>query len=118
MKAAQLLKSFSLCALIASACTSELAYAGGSSSGQVTQVLVMSGDVVIFTAGPHSGKPSCSTVGDDWAFSLSTVTGIAMYKLILYAQSRGKQISVIGNTPGDCSAWGDREAPGYMWISQ
>jgi hypothetical protein len=78
--------------------------------------MVMTGDFVFFTAGPHSSKPSCSIAGDDWAFSLSTVTGIAMYKLILYAQSKGKQISVIGN--GGCPDWGDRETPAYMWISQ
>ena len=88
----------------------------GSSSGLVTLVMAHVGDVIIFSAGPHQNKPACSTAGEDWAFSLSTQTGKAMYALILSAQAQGKQINVMGTNT--CPAWGDREAPAYVYITQ
>ncbi len=87
----------------------------GSSSGQITQVVVTGvGDAVIFTAGPHVNKPACSTVGDDWSISLTTPGGRAMYALVLSAQAQRLPVIVTGNTPNNCSAWGDRETPIYI----
>lgn len=86
----------------------------GVSSGQVTQVMAHVGDIIIFEAGSHTGKPACSTSGDGWALSLSTNTGRSMYALILMARAQGKTITVVGENPGVCSAWGDREAPRYI----
>ena len=97
------------------------ANASGSSSGQVTGILVVSApwaapspssDVAVFSAGSHSGKPACSVIGDDWSISLTTPSGRAMYALILSAQAQGKSVNVAGSNT--CSAWGDRETP--VWI--
>ena len=78
------------------------------SNGTITQIAVI-GDVVFFTAGSHTGKPTCSTIGDEWAFSLTTPGGRGMYALLLTAQLRGLPVTVNGS--GSCPAWGDREAP-------
>lgn len=88
----------------------------GSSSGPVTHIYAHVGDVVMFAAGYNQSKPACSTVGDEWALSLATQTGRAMYALILSAHAQGKSIDVGGTN--QCSAWGDREAPYYIHISQ
>lgn len=88
----------------------------GRSAGQVTQIIAHEGDVVMFSSGFHQDKPLCSTVGEDWALSLSTQAGKAMYALVLSAHAQGKPINVIGS--GTCAAWGDREAPRYVYISE
>jgi hypothetical protein len=86
----------------------------GSSVGVVTRIYAHSGDVILFSAGSHQGKPACSTAADEWAFSLSTQSGKAMYALLLTAYAQGKQVAVVGT--GTCSAWGDRESPVYIYI--
>jgi len=53
-------------------------FASGSSQGLVTSLRVNNADVAMFAAGSHSGKPACSTVGDEWAFTLTTASGKAM----------------------------------------
>jgi len=47
----------------------------GSSNGVVAAMYAHEGDVVIFSAGSHQGKPACSTIGDDWAISLTHQQG-------------------------------------------
>jgi hypothetical protein len=86
----------------------------GSSVGVVTRIYAHSGDVILFSAGSHQGKPACSTAADEWAFSLTTQSGKAMYALLLTAYAEGKQVAVVGT--GTCSAWGDRESPVYIYI--
>jgi hypothetical protein len=88
----------------------------GSSTGTVTQIMVVTGDVVTFSAGVHQGKPACSTAADDWALSLTTASGKAMYALLLSAQSQGKPITVLGTQA--CTAWPDRETPQYIHLTQ
>lgn len=86
----------------------------GNESGRIDQLMAHPGDVVMFSLdGEHLNKPACST--EPWALSLSTHTGRAMYALLLTAQAQGKQVYVQG--AGDCSSWGDREAPLYIWIN-
>ena len=92
------------------------ACAAGSSAGPVTTVYAYSGDVAMFAAGTHQGKPACSTAAEDWAFTLTTPTGKAMLALLISAQAQGKAVTVGGT--GACSAWSDREAPLYIVISQ
>ena len=91
-----------------------LAHAG-TSSGLVTVLYVHSGDAVMFGAGPINNRLACSIAGDEWAFSLTTPTGRAMYALLLSAQAQGKAISVKGN--GQCSAWQDREEPFVIYMT-
>jgi hypothetical protein len=79
-------------------------------------LMAHSGDVVIFAAGPHSNKPACNTAGDDWAISIVTASGMAMYALLLSAQKQGKPVTIVGS--GACSAWADREAPLYIYVAQ
>ena len=87
----------------------------GTSGGLVVKIYVHVQDIVIFQAGVHEGKPSCSRIGDEWAFSLTTPTGKAMYALLLMANAQGKTISVQGT--GACTAWADRETPLYIVLS-
>jgi hypothetical protein len=84
----------------------------GSSYGKITTIYAHTGDVILFGAGTHAGKPACSTVGDEWSISLATAAGRAMYALLLSAQAQGKAVTAMGaNT---CSAWGDRETPYFI----
>lgn len=80
----------------------------GSSSGQVTVITAHNGDTIIFSAGLHQNKPPCSTIGEEWAFSLSTPSGKAMYSLLLSAQAQGLSVTTYG--VNDCGG-GDRERP-------
>ena len=102
--------------LVAATCfTSGVAYAG-SSAGTVGGIMPHVGDIVIFTAGTHQSKPTCSaSAGDDWALSLSTQTGKAMYAALLLAKAQGKTVTVVGDNV--CSAWADREAPRYILVN-
>ncbi len=86
-----------------------------TSEGQVLSILVHTGDAVMFSAGErkNNNKMACSKVENDWAFSLKTPTGKAMYALILSAQAQGRKISVVGTC--DCSAWVDRETAYYIY---
>jgi hypothetical protein len=86
----------------------------GASSGPVTALLVHEPSVVMFEAGPHTAKPACSTVGNQWALSLNSPAGKAMYALLLMAQATGKQVAVQGS--GGCTSWGDRETPTYLYL--
>ena len=70
---------------------------------------------VMFEAGTNSMKSECSTQGNEWASSVATPTGKAMYALLLTAAASGRAVSVVGSA--DCSAWGDREAPRYITLS-
>lgn len=79
----------------------------GSSQGPVTLLQAHEGDVAMFSAGAHSGAPACSSAGEEWAFSLTSHYGRAMYALLISAQAQGKEVLVTGSNV--CSAWGDRE---------
>lgn len=99
--------------LIIFAITSDVC--AGDSNGKVTHLMVHEGDVVMFAVGPHANKPSCSTVGDHWALSLSSEKGKAMYAMLLAAAAQGHSVGIKGDST--CSAWRDRENPRYMWIN-
>ena len=94
------------------------AAAAGSSTGEVTRLYVHNGDsaggMIMFAAGTHNNKPSCSTLGDEWAFELGTPEGQAMYALLLSAVPQGLSIHVVGT--GTCDAWGDRETARYIRV--
>jgi hypothetical protein len=87
----------------------------GSSSGRIIVLMAHVHDIVIFeTAGDHADRPACSLGSNQWALSLSTLTGRAMYALLLSAQAQGKEVHVMGS--GLCDAWGDRERPLYIFM--
>ena len=65
----------------------------GTSNGEVTIVYARAGDVVFFSAGSHPNKPACSNAADEWAFSLSTPAGKAMFATLLAAQAQGLGIA-------------------------
>ncbi|MBI3560770.1 MAG: hypothetical protein HY080_03545 [Gammaproteobacteria bacterium] len=77
------------------------------STGTVDAMTAHTGDAILFSAGTHTGKPTCSTAGEEWAITLSTSAGKAMYALLLSAQAQGKTVTVVG--AGSCSVWPDRE---------
>jgi hypothetical protein len=81
----------------------------GTSTGAVTTLMTYRADLVLFAAGTHADKPSCSTLGNEWALSLSTVGGKAIYAALLAAQAQGKAVQVLGT--GACGDWPDRETP-------
>jgi len=87
----------------------------GSSTGKVQSINVEQGAVFMFSAGTHNNKPACSTVGNDWAVSLATADGKAMYAMVLSAASQGQTVSVVGTN--GCNVWPDRETPMYMWVN-
>lgn len=84
----------------------------GTGSGQVTHIMVIENDAVIFSVEQHLDKPACSTVRDDWAVSLTTETGKAMYALLLSAAAQNQSVEINGKN--DCIDWHDRETP--LWI--
>ena len=93
---------------------SSLVFAG-SGTGKVTRIGVRQPDVVIFTTETHINMPACSTVGNDWALSLNTENGKAMYAFLLSVVAQGKSVSVTGTN--ECQAWADRETPLYITAS-
>lgn len=108
-----MLKKFFLSMFLIFGCTQ---YAGaGTSGGVVTLLMAHAHDIVIFSAGTHERKPSCSVINDEWALSLTTPTGKAMYAILLLAKAQGKTVSVQGT--GVCTAWLDRETPMYIQIN-
>jgi hypothetical protein len=90
---------------------------GGTSAGLVTAPLVNDSGIFMFGAGVHNNKPACSTIGDSqaWAFDAKTPAGKAMQALMMLAYAQGKTVAVNGS--GVCDAWGDRERPSNVYIS-
>lgn len=86
----------------------------GNSAGKIEQIMVHQGDYVMFRVGAHHDKPSCSTAGADWALSLSSEKGRAMYALLLSAASQNHSVTVVGSNT--CS-WPDRESPNYIYVN-
>lgn len=92
----------------------------GSSTGEISRIYVhvsstsqgSNAGVVMFAAGTHLNKPGCSTVGDEWAFSLENEHGRAMYSLLLTAAAMKKSVTVEGE--GACNGWSDRESPSFI----
>lgn len=110
------MKRLLLC-LIFSIFMSSNAFAGYTNYNYITKLHVQKSsgspgydhDTVMFTAGTHYDKPACSTISNEWAFSLESSYGRGMLSLLLTAKALGKKVSVKGN--GECSAWADREEP-------
>lgn len=86
----------------------------GNGSGTVKLIYTHALDVVLFDIGSHNDKPACSTAGNEWALSLATETGKAMYALLLSAAAQSKNVDVLGDNT--CSAWFDRENPLYVRV--
>lgn len=87
----------------------------GEGGGRITKLMPgLNAGAVIFTTETHTNKPACSTQANDWALSVNTEGGRAMYALLLSAASTGKTINVVGKN--DCSVWADREAPYWIYI--
>lgn len=87
----------------------------GTQVGKVTRLMPHVQDIVIFDLdGTSSGRPACSTQSTQWALSLRTETGKAMYALLLSAHANGRAVRVQGT--GACGAWGDREEPLFMYM--
>jgi hypothetical protein len=87
----------------------------GSSSGPVGALLISPNGVLIFDTGPHPSKPSCGTAGSEWALSIESSAGKAVYALLLAAKAQNQIVNVVGKN--DCSYWYDREAPDYIYVN-
>lgn len=87
----------------------------GSANGKVKRLMAHVHNVVFFDLdGESTGRPACSTQSTQWALSLTTNTGKAMYALLLSAHAQGKAVGVQGT--GACGAWGDREEPLFIYM--
>jgi len=90
-----------------------LVYAG-EGSGKITVIYTHIGTgttgAVFFNVENHTNKPACSS--NEWAFTIDTDVGKAMYSLLLTAAAQNKSVVVQGT--GDCAAWGDRERPQFI----
>ncbi len=85
------------------------------SVGTVTRLTPHSGDVVIFNiSGSRANSPACSSQGSEWALSLTTPTGRAMYAMLLAANTQNRAVRVVGW--GTCLSWTQRAEPGWMQI--
>lgn len=106
-KSAFLIALFSLAANVAQA---------GSSAGTVTVLRAHTSapNIVTFVAGANATRPACSSQGNEWALSLTTEGGRAMYAMLLMAMASGRTITVSGT--GACTSWPDRETPGYISV--
>ena len=85
----------------------------GESSGAVEFIMLQLDDIVIFSVGEHAGKPECSAEGEEWALSLKTESGKAIYAALLSAAAQGKNVRVFGKN--DCDVMSDRES--LLWIA-
>ena len=70
--------------------------------------------VVMFKVAEHTGAPSDCT-SSEWAFSIETDFGKAMYSLLLSAAAQNQSVVVKG--AGDCDAWKGRERPYYIYVN-
>lgn len=91
-------------------------------SGKIQQILAHTyggngAGVIMFKTEVNANKAECSTAGNgsQWAFSLESEYGKAMYSLLLTAQAQNKTVSVVGMN--DCSAWADRERPKFIAVN-
>ncbi len=84
--------------------------------GKVIYLFAHEGDVaMVHIDSEFVNKASCNTV-NEWAFSLSTEAGKAMYAALLSAASQNLDVLIVGYSH-DCSVWGDREKPAYVRVS-
>jgi len=86
----------------------------GSSQGTVSNMIIHSPGIVMFSAGAFSSTASCNTAGQ-WAISLTDPVGKPMLAEIMSAQAQGKQVFVHGYT-NTCRDWADRELPSYIMV--
>ena len=59
-----------------------------------------------------TSPPPCATIPGEWAYTLDTAAGKAMFNAILHAQAVGATVTVTGD--GSCAAWPDRERPLFI----
>lgn len=109
------LKSIAAATLLALSCTANVGAAetSGSANGLVNAIMVHEGNAVFFNVGNHATPPTCGAGSVDWAISLTTEEGRAMYSLLLTAAATKTSISIVGT--GLCNVWGDRETPKYIY---
>jgi hypothetical protein len=93
-----------------------------TSNGLVSTPLVTQWGAGLFgvqaTGSSFAGtKPACSTApaSTQWAISLGTPIGRAMWASVLQAHALGKVVYINGK--GVCDAWADRETVDYVQIA-
>lgn len=88
----------------------------GDGSGKITRIYAhITGPdtgVIMFSVEYHTNPPACSN--PEWAFSIDTEVGKAMYSMLLTAAAQNKPVVVHG--ANDCAAWGDRERPQFIHL--
>lgn len=90
----------------------------GTGSGKVIQIMPHQGDAVIFITESRAGSvPECAVPsGGQWALSLSTEDGKAMYAMLLAAFLTGKDVHVQGSSACYTPNMNIRENPVYIWM--
>jgi hypothetical protein len=103
-----------LISLLLAASTS--AFAGGTTAGQIKNIIFMPNGVILFDVNaPHSSPPSCVTQTIRWAINSITPAGKSQVVGILTAYATGKDVTMVGTH--SCDLWGDTESVHYFIIN-
>ena len=92
----------------------------GTGSGTVTKIYTHVGDVVLFSTQSHvhdESRNACIAeqgANTEWAITLTTETGKAMYAQLLAAATQKKPVVVVG--ANDCNDFPGRERPSYVVV--
>ena len=96
---------------------------GSTSTGKVARTYVLAhcatvpaqppcNTAIVALNVPNNAPPPCATIPAEWAFTLDTAAGKAMFNAILHAQAVGATVTIQGD--GSCAAWPDRERPLFI----
>jgi hypothetical protein len=91
------------------------AFAAGTGGGHVSKIQSVQNGVVIFQTDTQTGAPTCAAYSNQWAIDTSSLSGRAIYALLLTAVNQGKSVTVKGT--GGCEAWYDRETAQQLIVN-
>ena len=84
--------------------------AGGTQSGQITQIAVRASDglIVVYMSGTATGRPSCGASQPYWIVKdENSTTGKQQLAALMAARTTGQNVTITGL--GTCTRWSDGE---------
>jgi hypothetical protein len=93
------------------------AIAGGTQTGQVSQLLVRQSDGLTYfvLSGPAGGKPSCALQSYWMIHDENSAAGKKLLAMLMIAQASGRAVTVFGS--GTCARWPDGEDVDTLLLS-